>query len=89
MKEKSFSEIMNDITDTLSRAKLHEGTMTKLALLFAMLQTRYDLDAANGSNGKGYISVNDLKKAGFTASDVMEFFTRLSFRLRFGKVCRG
>ena len=65
MKDKTFSEIMDEIVNTVSRVHMSEATTTTLAVLLAQLQTRHELDTAKESSGKGYISVSDLEKGGF------------------------
>ena len=44
MKDKTFSEIMDEVVNTLSRVQMKEATTTTLAVLLAQLQTRYDMD---------------------------------------------
>lgn len=44
MKDKTFSEVMDEIVNTISRVPMKEATTTTLAVLLAQLQTRYELD---------------------------------------------
>ena len=46
MKDKTFSEIMDEIVNTVSRVHMSEATTTTLAVLLAQLQKRYELEAA-------------------------------------------
>lgn len=46
MKDKTFSEIMDEIVNTISSVHMNEAKATRLAVLLAMLETRYELDTA-------------------------------------------